>query len=155
MGIDKQDVIISTNVRTRLDGMPQSGERAPEDPGAAVYWQARKQARRCMAVDRYTTVADNSAAIAATLEAMRAIERHGGAQILDRAFVGFAALPERASAPWRDVLGLEHGRAIPVEAVEARFKELAMKHHPDKGGDPERFRQLIQAREDAKSELAS
>src|SRR6476469_975099 len=39
MGIDRQDVVISTNVRTRLDGLPRSGEREPNDSGAAAYWQ--------------------------------------------------------------------------------------------------------------------
>src|SRR2546426_241542 len=38
MGVDKQDVIVSTNVRTRLDGLPRSGEPEPKDPGAAVDW---------------------------------------------------------------------------------------------------------------------
>jgi len=46
-----------------------------------------------MAIDIYDTVAGNLAAVAATLDAMRAIERHGGAQILKRAFQGFKALP--------------------------------------------------------------
>ena len=41
MGIDRQEVVISTNIRTRLDGMPRSGEREPEDRGAAVYWRER------------------------------------------------------------------------------------------------------------------
>lgn len=155
MGIDKQDVIISTNVRTRLDGMPRSGEREPEDRGAAVYWKAQNQPMRCMAVDQYTTVADNLAAIAATLEAMRAIERHGGAQILDRAFTGFAALPEKASQPWREVLGLQGEGFISIDVIESRFKELALKHHPDQGGDPDKFRELLAARETAKAEVAN
>jgi hypothetical protein len=61
----------------------------------AVYWikTGRKQ-MKCMAIDRYGRVADNMAAIAATIEAMRAIERHGSAEILERAFLGFQALPE-------------------------------------------------------------
>ena len=153
MGIDKQDIIISTNVRARLDGMPRSGERAPEDPGAAVYWQARQQARRCMAIDRYTRVADNLAAIAATLEAMRAIERHGGAEILDRIFQGFLALPEKASQPWRDVLEVPQGVNPNRDYIETRFRELARVHHPDHGGDAEKFHQLIQARDAAKQEI--
>ncbi|KVD37855.1 hypothetical protein WJ41_22830 [Burkholderia ubonensis] len=60
--------------------------------GVAVYWETRAGARRVMAIDQYTRVADNLAAVAATLDAMRAIERHGGARILERAFTGFAAL---------------------------------------------------------------
>jgi hypothetical protein len=89
MGVDRQDVIISTNVRTRLDGLPRSGQSEPEDPGAAVYWKIGKEPMRSMAIDRYDRVADNLAALGATLEAMRAIERHGGAEILNRAFLGF------------------------------------------------------------------
>jgi hypothetical protein len=153
MGVDRQEVIISTNVRLRLDGLPRSGEAEPKDHGAAVYWREQGKPMRCMAVDRYLTVADNLAAIAATLEAMRAIERHGGAQILDRAFTGFAALPEKASQPWRDVLGLHGNGFISAEVVEARFRELAMQHHPDKGGDAEKFRQLVAARDAARFEL--
>ena len=153
MGIDRQEVVISTNIRTRLDGMPRSGEREPEDRGAAVYWRERGKPMRCMAVDQYTSVADNLAAIAATLDAMRAIERHGGAQILDRAFTGFAALPEKASQPWRESLGLEGEGFISIEVIESRFKELARKHHPDAGGDPEMFRQIVAARDAAREEL--
>jgi len=91
MGFNKS-VVISSNLALRNDGLPRSAQRAPDDPGVAVYW-GQGQKARCIAVDRYDRVADNLAAIAATLEAMRAIERHGGAAILDRAFTGFTALP--------------------------------------------------------------
>ena len=100
LAVSRDDLIISTNVPTRLDGLPRGDARNPEDTGAAVYWRKAHDApMKCMAVDRYKAVADNLCAIAATLEAMRAIERHGGAEILERTFRGFAALPERAGAP--------------------------------------------------------
>src|SRR5581483_5511859 len=140
MGIERGDVIISTNLRTRLDGLPRSDQREPDDPGAAVYWKKRNEAVKCMAIDQYTRVADNLAALAATLEAMRAIERHGGAEILNRAFRGFAALPEKASEPWRDVLALPQQGQITIDQVEDAFRRLAHIHHPDKGGDPDSFR---------------
>jgi hypothetical protein len=54
-----------------------------------------------------TRAADNLAAIAATLEAMRAIDRHGGATILNRAFTGFTALPPPADC-WKE-LGVNRG----------------------------------------------
>jgi hypothetical protein len=58
MGIPDWNVIISTNVPLRLDGMPRS-DKEPADPGAAVYWKKNdKQAMRCMAIDRYTRVAE-------------------------------------------------------------------------------------------------
>jgi hypothetical protein len=153
MGIPDWNIIISTNVPLRLDGLPRSDEE-PADSGAAVYWKKNdKQAMRCMAIDRYTRVADNLAAIAATLEAMRAIERHGGGTILERAFLGFAALPERATQHWREVLGIE-GNATP-KLVEDRFRTLAQVHHPDRGGDRNKFEEIVQARDAARLELAS
>lgn len=153
MGIPDWNVIISTNVPLRLDGLPRS-DREPSDPGAAVYWRKNdKQVMRCMAIDRYTRVADNLAAIAATLEAMRAIERHGGATILDRAFLGFAALPEKASQPWREVLGIE-GQAS-LDLIETRFRALVKVNHPDQGGDRKKFEEIVQAREAARMELSA
>lgn len=149
MGIDRQDVVISTNVRTRLDGLPRSGERKPDDPGAAVYWETRKGDRRVMAIDRYTDVADNLAAIAATLDAMRAIERHGGAQILDRAFTGFTALPAPgAKRTWREVL--EYGNGEPrTDEINRNYRILASDAHPDRGGSHERMSELNAARDEA------
>ena len=153
MGIPDWNVIVSTNVPLRLDGMPRS-DNEPSDPGAAVYWKkSDKQQMRCMAIDRYTRVADNLAAIAATLEAMRAIERHGGGTILERAFLGFAALPEKASQNWREVLGIS-GNAN-LQLIEDRFRALAQVHHPDKGGDRNKFEEIVTARDAARMELAS
>ena len=155
MGVREDDIIISTNVPLRLDGMPR-GDQEPSDPGVAVYWQKKNlPSMRCMAIDRYYRVADNLAAVAATLEAMRAIERHGGAEILNRAFLGFAALPEKASQPWREVLGIEG--AVTLDLVESRFRALVKVHHPDQGGEKEReqFEKIVQAREAARMELAS
>lgn len=153
MGISENDAVVSTNVVLRLDGLPRSDQREPADPGAAVYWQRRGQPMRCMAIDRYDRVADNLAAIAATLEAMRAIERHGGAEILDRAFTGFAALPERASQGWRDKFGFKEGQQVTPADVQTAFKSLAHTAHPDKGGDPLKFQELCVARENALRDL--
>lgn len=142
MGVSRDDVVISTNAPLRLDGMPKSNAGAIGDPGAAVYWRQGK-ATRCMAIDRYYALADNLAAIAATLEAMRAIERHGGAEILDRAFTGFVALPA-PEQPWQ-VLGL------PMTAnraeIEHAYRRLAMEKHPDRGGDAGEMARLNAARD--------
>ena len=155
MGVSYGGAIISTNVEPRLDGLPRSGQE-PLDPGAAVYWEIGKgKTSRCMAIDLYDRVADNLAAIAATLSAMRAIERHGGATILDRAFLGFAALPERATQHWREVLGINREIHATVDLVEERFRMLAKLRHPDVGGNPEDFMELQQAREAAKLELSA
>ncbi len=144
MGIEDDDLVVSTNVPVRLDGKPRSDAKAPADPGAAVYWQERAGATRCIAVDRYHRVADNLAAIAATLDAMRAIERHGGAQILDRVFRGFAALPAPSAArAWHDVLGVPADCSL--EFARAAYRRLAAEHHPDRGGSAERMAEINRA----------
>lgn len=151
MGIATDDVVVSSMVPLRLDGMPRSNVSEPFDSGAAVYWIDGRE-RRCMAVDRYERVADNLAAIAATLDAMRAIERHGGAEILNRAFTGFAALPGVQRAPWWQVLGLAGGPMTIHDAREA-YRRLAAEHHPDRGGDAGRMAEVNAAWAAAQQEL--
>ena len=153
MGIDTvDDVVISTDLVLRLDGLPRSGQSSPDDPGVAAYWVDASGDRRCMAVDRYDRIADNIAAVAATLEAMRAIERHGGAEILSRAFTGFVALP--APAQWWHVMGFESAQGLSLEDVENRYRALAMQRHPDRdGGDANAMAELTWAREQARAQL--
>lgn len=144
-------IIISTNVKPRLDGLPRSDSAQPLDPGVAVYWKRAKDPQhKVMAVDQYTKVADNLAAIAATLEAMRAIERHGGAMILERAFLGFTSLP--SPNDWRHVLGFEQTPTLP-EARD-RYRKLAATQHPDLGGSDARMAELNGAWESAQRELS-
>lgn len=153
MGVPDWNVIISTNVELRLDGMPRS-DREPADPGAAIYWKPKPDAKtmKVIAIDRYVRVADNIAAIAATLEAMRTVERHGGAEVMERQFLGFAALPEKASSPWREVLGIE-GTPTP-DLIQQRYRALVKIHHPDAGGTEEQFSRIVQARDAAMLEVA-
>ena len=61
----------------------------------------------------------------------------------------------RANAPsWRTVLGVKSVKPT-MREVEKRFRRLSKLHHPDKGGDPNKFRQLVEAREAAKLELSA
>ncbi|WP_208624220.1 hypothetical protein [Paraburkholderia eburnea] len=153
LGIGRDDIVISTNLKTRLDGLPRSDQKAPDDPGVAVYWETRKGKRRVMAIDQYQKVADNLAAVAATLDAMRAIERHGGAQILDRAFTGFAALAAPAAGrPWREVIGVSQTECD-LAAVRVAFRRRASAVHPDKGGSHGEMSELNAALAAAEKEL--
>ena len=142
MHVPHWDVVISTNLQLRNDGLPRSGQSNPADPGAAVYWKSGKS-WRCMAIDRYDRVQDNLAAIAATLDAMRAIERHGGAAILDRAFTGFTALP----APEQPFQVLGVGANASRDEIEDAYRKLAAKHHPDRGGDSDQMARINAARD--------
>lgn len=143
MSIADDDLVINTNLKLRLDGLPKSDQRQPDDPGAVAYWRDRAGNTRCMAIDRYHRVADNLAAIAATIEAMRAIERHGGAEILNRAFTGFTALEHEARQHWSEVLGVPRNACR--EEIDTAYKRQRSQHHPDKGGSAEQFQRIQQA----------
>ena len=156
MGIDREDVVISTNLQLRQDGLPYSRQAAPRDAGAAVYWQTARGERRVMAIDQYYRVEENLAAIAATLDAMRAIERHGGAQILDRAFTGFTALPAPTAArTWREVFGFPPGAKVGIPELRANYRRLASARHPDRGGSDAAMSELNVALGQAEKEIAS
>ena len=146
MGVDDWHVIISTNIPLRRDGLPRSDARTPDDAGAAVYWTDGDK-KRVMAIDQYHRVADNLAAIAATIDAMRAIERHGGAVILDRAFEGFTALPAPAN-DWSDVLGIDKNTAT-VDDIEQAYLRKRKETHPDYGGTSDAFIAVQKAYEHA------
>jgi DnaJ-domain-containing protein 1 len=122
--------IVSTNVEVRLDGSPRSDRRNPDDPGIAVYFQLDGKPR-VLACDRWDRVADNLAAVAAHIEAIRAVERYGvGA--LAQVFAGYAALPPVASVDWWVVLGVPP--TADAVTIDAAFRRLARIYHPDTGG---------------------
>lgn len=146
--------LISSNVEVTLSGRPRSGQRAPDDPGVCVYFQlARKP--YAMACDRYRTVADNLAAIAAHIDATRAIARHGVASA-EETLQAFQALPSPdgpAARQWWEVLGVPSRPAI--SDVDAAYRKLAAERHPDAGGSDAAMAELNAAREAARRALAS
>lgn len=121
--------VISSNLELRLDGLPRSGQRKPDDPGVAVYFRLDGDPV-VLACDHYQDVEDNIAAIAAHVEASRAIERHG-VGTLREIFRGFAALPPGiAPADWRSALG----NPRTLDEAEAVYRERMKSAHPDVGG---------------------
>lgn len=157
------NVVISSNLELRRDGMPYSNtDKKLRDPGIAVYWTAKRDDDNSdrwvpfvMTCDRYTTVAQNLRAIGLSIAALRALERYGSKQIRNRAFSGFAALPADAGkSSWRAALGLDRTGLVTVEEVERAFKRAAMSAHPDRpGGSSQAMALLNQARQDALNEL--
>ena len=147
-------MVISTNLALRLDNLPRSGQAQPADPGVAVYWTSPKGEARCIAVDRFDRVADNLAAVAGTLEALRTVERYGGAAILDRAFTGFVALPPPMDLrTWRQVLSISEGVRVTELLLDEAYMRARSAAHPDKGGAPGEFDAVQKCYEAAKLEL--
>lgn len=139
--------IISSNVELTLSGRPRSGQKEPADPGVCVYFDLAGKPY-AMACDRYRTVADNLAAIAAHIDATRAIERHGVASAAET-LRAFQALPSPAAprSCWA-VLGLVTGAG--TGDIQAAFRRLSADRHPDKpGGSHDAMSELTAARDEA------
>jgi hypothetical protein len=144
--------VLSSNIPLRNDGMPRANMPEPNDRGVAVYF-TYKDKEMVFACDKFINVRDNIYAIAKTIEALRGIERWGASDMMERAFRGFNALPEKASSPWRDILGFGHDARVTLDDVDSRFAELVKVHHPDMGGSAEAFQQVVEARAIARKEL--
>ena len=142
--IDPDDLIISTNVALRLDGRPRSGQRAPEDPGAAAYFVLDGD-NYCLPCDRWLRVEDNIAAIAGHLGAMCAMDRWGVGNVQTH-FAGFKSLPAPGTSvvqTWANVLGVEPDCTL-VDA-KAAYRKMASETHPDKGGSADQFERVRKA----------
>lgn len=141
--------LLSTNLDVRLDGLPRSGQAEPQDPGAAVWFWLKKKPL-CLACDRWDRVADNIAAIAQHIDALRRIDRYGVGSI-EQAFAGYVALPPTAE-DWAIVLMVKKDASR--DEIIAAYRQLAMIHHPDKGGRHEDMARITAARDRALERLA-
>lgn len=143
-----ENTTISSNVTLGVD--------KPEDPGVAV-WFTWDGMSVCIAVDRYQKVEDNLQAIHHIIEGRRTELRHGGLHIVRATFTGFMALPSPGgrTRTWRDVLGFPPSSKPAHAEVDARYRALAKKHHPDAGGSAEAMAELNTARDEALREIGA
>lgn len=144
------DVVISTNRK------PYSRSQAnPDDPGAAVYFM-RKGRETVIACDKFNRLEHNIRAIGLTIKGLRDAERWG-TEVTEAAFVGYSALPASIVTPppsqprpWHEVL--EVSPTASLETIDAAYRSLARKAHPDQGGSAEAFAELSRALREAKKE---
>lgn len=147
-------VVISSWLPLNRDGSARADQarRSIEDPGVAVYF-LRKGKQMVMARDAFLTVHDNLRSIGLAIAALRALERHGGGALLERAFHGFVALPPPESRkPWWEVLGIP--RESEAFMVEAAYRHRAKTAHPDAQGSTAAMEELNDARDAALREIA-
>ncbi len=133
-----KELILSTNVKLKLNGEPYANLGQPIDKGAAVYFKLKGK-DVVLACDRWDRVECNIWAIASHIDALRGQQRWGVGNI-EQAFRGYTALPERATSSWWEILG------VPINAgadqVKEAYRTLVKKHHPDAGGEAELFRRV-------------
>ena len=107
----------------------------------------RKKEDVALACDIYTTVEDNLWALCRTLDALRQIERDGSPSLINRAFKGFAALPDPNERKWWEALNLSETASN--EEIKQAYFNLARQYHPDnkETGNVDLFRQIQQVYE--------
>lgn len=147
-----QKPILSTNVALRNDGLPYATQSEPSDPGVALYFKYKGK-DMCFAADQFRYCRQNMRAIDLTIKAIRAIERYGASDMMERAFRGFTAIPEFTGEPWRTVFGFSATETVDADVVDSAFRKLAMTDHPDHGGTNEAFQRILNARNDARRAL--
>ncbi|USU12766.1 DnaJ domain-containing protein [Sphingomonadaceae bacterium OTU29THOMA1] len=142
------NMVLSTNIRFTASGARDQNvsRRDPPDPGVAFYFDLDKKPH-VLACDRWDTVADNIAAIAAHIDALRGQERWGVAD-LRQAFAGHVALP--APPHWSEILGV--GRGASADVIQSAYRQLALSAHPDRGGSRDAWDSLQAAHEAARKE---
>lgn len=128
-----KNVIVSTNVRLRRDGLPYAGDKAPDDQGVAVYFDYLG-GQKCFACDRWETVEENLRAIFKSIEAIRGLDRWGSKSFVDAAFTGFAALPSpEMQRPWWEVLGVDQNAS--KDEVRSAYRRKSMELHQAGAGE--------------------
>lgn len=151
-----RDVIISTNIRVRQDGVLYAKFAEPDDSGVAVYFVLRGS-QHVIACDAWRKVADNLRAISKSIDALRGLDRWGCTDIVERAFTGFQALPapgEGTGSAWWDILGTDP-RATEDQVVAAYRKRVKEVHPDTRHGSEAAFRVVQVAYEQALATFAT
>lgn len=148
------DVVISTNMMIRQDGLLYAKQRGPDDRGVAVYFNLDGEPQ-CIPCDKWKQVQDNLQAIRLTVEALRGLERWGAKEMVKAAFRGFKALPSSTivtpyqSRLWYEVLEVQPNAS--AEVIKAAYRQKLLKHHPDQGGEVAAFNEVQKAYKEAMS----
>lgn len=168
------NIVITSNLPLNSKGQPYEAGLigGGGDTGVAVWW-VEKGREQVIACDHWMRAAQNLSAIERTLTALRALDRYGCTQVVEKAFAGFAALPgagetsqgipmPAAPKKWHEVLDVTElytsgtlADADLLAIVKQRHRERIKLHHPDVGGDPAIAAELNAAMAAAEQELGA
>ncbi len=137
-------LIVSSNIPVRQDGGLYTVymDRKIDDPGVAVYFKYKGK-DIAMCCDKYTRVWENVFALAQSIDAIRSMERWGVSDFIERAFTGFAALPESQSDErfyhkqytcW-EILQIPYGSSH--GEIRKAYRMLVKTVHPDVNESPD------------------
>ncbi|MWG32954.1 J domain-containing protein [Halomarina oriensis] len=148
MDVDEWRVDSGTDHRSDEPHIPYAGApNKPDDPGVVARWTVDGE-QFAAACDAWNNIRDNAQATALYLDAKRALERYGVATAESE--FATARLPSAddvvaGAAPPHQVLGVDADATD--REVRRAYRELAKDVHPDRGGDPDAFQRVNDARE--------
>jgi hypothetical protein len=137
----------------RQDGLPRANARM--GPGVILSFDS-KHGQLSYPCDTFQHWDCNIRAIALALQALRAVDRYGVTKRAEQ-YRGWQPLPPPASSAnefssWQAAMWFlcqvanvkppADGKSIDIEAV---IRRAQMNTHPDKGGDPDRFKRVMAA----------
>jgi hypothetical protein len=129
-----QNVVISTNIRAKKDGVLYATYREPEDPGVAVYFELYGD-NQCIPCDKWNKVVFNVRAIGLCIQALRGLERWGAKEMVKASFKGFKALPMPSTSYFKECNS--------TEEIKEKFRLLSRSMHPDFGGDNNEYTEVV------------
>ena len=123
-------------------------DTTPDDPSVVVYFM-KDGDDYAVPCDRWDNLRDNAQSIAKYLDAKRALDRYGVKTIRSELTTQQLPGPNDAGtdaigdeAPHK-VLGVDPDASD--EQIKAAARALKKQHHPDKGGDYDDFKRVVQA----------
>jgi hypothetical protein len=133
-----KNILITSNLKTKVDGGFYANQMRIEDAGICVYLELNGE-KKCFACDKWDLPQDNIWALALNVSAIRGMERWGGSNFMKGVFTGFAQLP----APDKNN-GINYFYNCETkEQVREKYIELAKKMHPDCGGNTFEFQEML------------
>ena len=166
MVVEELDRFRARKIRATANVATGSSRGCPEFNGVSVTFELRDQGEwigHAIACDSYPYASDNAVAIAKTVEALRAVERHGSSQLAAMAMSGFRALPPSDDSgpkhrPWREVLDVPDSLTTKQQLTlaKASLREQQRRLHPDReDGDRFAFEELTGAWASAQKDLGA
>lgn len=154
-----ENLIISSNLKMRMDGLPSGQQTEPSDTGIAVFSKLRFARngkwhdRHCvLTCDKWNRTAYNLSAIARDIGAQRARERWGCSTV-EQSFAGYIAIPEKCGGDaWWITLAVKPTAS--KDEINQAYKSLSKVRHPDMAtGSHAAFNTLQEAYEQAMSQF--
>jgi hypothetical protein len=138
--------------KIRNDGLPRAGAH-PDTPGVILSFESKHGPLKYM-TDVFDHWQDNLRAIALGLEALRKVDRYGITKSGEQ-YTGWKQLPAGNEAMTDLYVAADfieiHSECTASDILsdpdlaKKAYRQAAMKLHPDKGGDAEKFNKLQEA----------